>query len=614
MGDSVCVQCGEAFVSGANGAADCCFHLTSSNNRGIYSCCGQREPCQVGKSHTATHHCKYPYAAFFERSRGILGYTDTVEWFYDEELVNFDDNSSQIVRVGHLQRWTSRGDSVANKNILVVAVGQIWYQEKYFFHCFSEQELDAAGASNETVLFRNSPSATQFSQVSWMKENQMVVGLKCELRVASCDVPSVVEVKFTTLPLRLESAKRISRGGIVPRRRPHYLAVSAVQWNVQSVPDLSLVHPRAPRDDFLTLDGISGRRDLHINVVGGTVKCNQNHVRDGQDHFDFRLQVANSGSGGPFMLMKMRVEVKLLNQDHWTSVPQDQMSESFMEQLPMTLAPMSTVAVDGSFYIPHTLADPAAPTVRPDFYVSTVAKRRPLRVRFSFSDAKGRTVSTTVEYVQKLPRLEKPEGDLFLFVDDVKHVNRYCFKLSAGKSKDKPVEGGFELTKDECMKLVHQSNKSGATEIELTSKASDHDEYYVHAWALVDKAAQVVYAIKALLVCKVNGIACMGQLAVPFYGSDDEPPCNDAFVAAVQKVELPQTHAPIGLDTFEYTDKGLDEPTADQLASLTFADPSTSSSVSNLPASLEEQLRLLNQNLARTAAALEKLAELKENK
>lgn len=58
------------------------------------SCCGSHEPCKKSK-HTAAHHCKYPYAKFFEMAWAITGYTDTVDVWGTIEETDLETQTTQ---------------------------------------------------------------------------------------------------------------------------------------------------------------------------------------------------------------------------------------------------------------------------------------------------------------------------------------------------------------------------------------------------------------------------------------------------------------------------------------------------------------------------------------
>lgn len=51
------------------------FQVLTNSSR---ACCGSNVPCKRTR-HRDTHHCDFPYAAFFEMARAINNYVDTVK-------------------------------------------------------------------------------------------------------------------------------------------------------------------------------------------------------------------------------------------------------------------------------------------------------------------------------------------------------------------------------------------------------------------------------------------------------------------------------------------------------------------------------------------------------
>jgi hypothetical protein len=612
-----CVQCGGVFTDAENKDGECGFHTSSYNswNR-RRACCTEAAPC-VRKPHRAKHHCDYAYETFFARSSGILGYTDTVdEWGVIKET-NAETNDDITVSVGQLLRWKSRGPYIADEHLLLVRVGTVWPGNAYFFHVFDPIELDEVGkrapASGGFVdIFRTDPGSSQYGRAQWIVESQLVVGVRLEAKVATNDKPSIVDVRITPVPLAKVSTTVVQRGGIVEKRvkLPH--ALPAIVCNVAAPLDLAAIVPRDARDDFKTLDAISKRKELSL-ALATPLACNSQYVRNGRDRFDFHLQVINTGKES-FMFLKFKVEWKLLNGTEWFPVPADDLDwgRYGTPPVPVTIGGMGSIDISGVVLAPFP--DPADKDRRPWFYRSYLARHRPVRFRFTLCDAADNGVSRVFEYVQKISKLDGPRDSdtLFLTVDDADELDRCSAKIAIKDEGDTLAElDGSSFDIKAARKIVYQANKSGKSEIALDSFAKDKEQYTAHFWALVDRAAESIYAFKARIVHKKTGVAKDGYAAVRFYGADDAETVDG--VPAVEEAKQPPASQSGDLP-FVYEDKGFDELTD---ADITFAPPAPEpgaggaaggGGVVNVDlSSIESKLDALNANMLRIATALEAL-------
>ncbi len=603
--DNTCVQCNGRYEE----ADTCAFHLSSQRERSGWSCCGTNTAgCVTGKKHSTTHHCEFPYGSFFAYAWGILNYTDTTESFGSIELQDLDTHTTEIASVGHLLRYVSRGDYIGPKNLLLLRVGSVSKSSPYFFKVFSEADLDAAAAAlkpGSALIFRNTPKTDQYAQASWIVTNQLITGVRLEVKVACFSVPTVQEIIFSQFPLKFVEKRVISTGGIVEKRPSEAVVLPEKSSNVAVLPDLSRVVPRAARNDFITIDGVTNKQEVDVTV--DSIKPNQDRVFDGNDNFSVALSIASSSEQATHMFKQLRVEYKLLNAEGWKVLPADNVIFQY-KCFPLPLGPFQSGSLEFSIHVSFE------PKRRPNFYRSFVARHTPLRFRFSFVDAKDRTVSRVAEYVQAMPRLENKDSGLFLFLDDIQEVDRESIHIEAKDSGNDLMGGAQSLDIKKARSIVHSANKTGVTEVEFAT--NDKDAVLVKYYALVDLSCQSVYAVKAQLISKKTGIAVQGFLPIRFYGEADAPQSLPA--AAHLTAALPATvrDAPTVESAFVYDDKGLDDV---KPPAVVAEEPAAGGAAGggggsvNL-ANVEKQLAALNDNLARTAAALEALVQLKLNK
>ncbi len=599
-----CVQCNGKYAD----EETCSFHLSSQRERnGTYSCCGKVPGCVSGKRHSTSHHSDFAYGNFFAYAYGITGYVDTTESFAAATLANLEDGSSEEAHVGQLLRYVSRGDYIKDQNLLLVRVGHVSKTSPYLFKVFSEKDLDAAATAikgNDTLIFRNSPKSDQYSQAHWIVQNQIIAGVRLEVKVACFAVPTIIEALFSQFPLKLIETRVVSRGGIVEKKPSEPVALPARSSNVAAAPDLSRVAPRAAREDFVSLDKVTNKQELEVSLE--KLQVNQDRVFEGADNYSVVVNLLNGGEGATHMFKQLRIEHKLLNEAEWKAVPADSISFDY-KCFPLTLPPFQSASVGLTVRVPFGKGR------RPNFYRAYGARHTPQRFRFSFVDTKDRVVSRVAEYVQRMPRLDSKENGLFLFLDDLEEVERETLHLTCNEEGSDLVKGDYSMNVGQAQRLVHAANKSGVTEVHLNT--ADKGASEAHLYALIDLSRQCVYVIKAQLVSKSTGAGVQGYLPVRFYGKEDAPSSLPA--AAHETAALPTTvrEPPTVESVFLYEDKGLDDvkaPAVEEAAAVGGGGGAVGGSVNF--ANIEKQLTSLNENLARTAAALEALVQLKINK
>jgi hypothetical protein len=616
-----CIQCGATFTDAENKEGECAFHVAPydswSRKR---ACCDGKVPCQR-KAHTAKHHCNYAYEALFARARDILGYTDTVEQWGECEASDLDTNKEITVTVGQLLRWKSRAAYIGESTpLLLVRVGTVWPNNPFFFRTFDALELDAvgqaAGSASVVPVYRTTPESTAYGSFAWLVEKQIVVGARLEAKSATDERPTVVEVRFSVLPLAKQSSVVVQRGGIVEKRVPTPHALPDVTCNAATPLDLDVVQAHMPakaRDDFRTRDAVSRKKHLSLQL-GTPLKCNENSVSNGRDRFDFHLQVINTGSE-PFMFLKLAAEFKLLNDDAWQPVEEfDWGRYQPAAPLPLTAHPLGTVDITGIVVVPFR--DAADAQRRPWFYRSFLARHRPLRLRFTLTDAAGRELTRVFEYVTKVGKLEqrRDSDTLFLALDDANELDRVYCRVQAKPDGDTLAElDGTSFDVKTARQIVHKAKTTGKSEIALDKFDKDKDDYTVRFWALVDRAADAVYAIKAQIVLKRTNVGRQAYCPIRFYGPDDAEQIP-VGVAAVEDAQLPATFTNEP-SPFVFADAGLDELTdadVDFPAEPAAAAPAAGGgggTVSIDLSRIEAKLDTLNATMERIAAALERVLQ-----
>jgi hypothetical protein len=555
----------------------------------------------------------------FARTRAIFGYTDTVDWWGEAEASDLESGKEQRAGVGQLLRWKSRGAYIGESTpLLLVRVGTVWPQNTFYCKTFDAVALDAVGSAapiDATVVpvFRTTPESTAYAAFAWLLERQLVVGVRLEAKAATDERPTVLDVRFGVLPLAKAGVRVVQRGGVVEKRvvaAPH--ALPSVSSNAAAPLDLGAVRVPAARDDFRTRDGVSRKKQLALQLAA-PLKCNESSVHNGRDRFDFHLQVVNTGAE-PVMFLKLAAEFKLLNDAAWQPVAGfDWGRYQPAAPLPLTVPPLGVADVVGTAAAPFR--DAADAERRPWFYRSYLARHRPLRLRFTLTDAAGRELTRVFEYVTPIARLEEPRDSdtLFMPLDDAHELDRVYVRATTKTDADSDTLAeldGSSFDIKQARRAVHKAKTTGKSEIALDSFGKDKDDYVVRFWALVDRAADAVYAIKAHIVLKRTNVARQGYIPIRFYGHDDAETIP-VGVAAVEDAQLPATFTNEP-SPFHYDDEGLDELTDADVDFPADAPPPAATSAGAAGAGvsvdlsrIEAKLDTLNATMERIAKALE---------
>lgn len=620
-----CVQCGASYAVEANGEGHCAYHTGSYDSwKRRYSCCGQAEPCQRGK-HRDQHHCEYPYERFFKRSAAILNYVDTRDIWCSIEEHDLDGGKTQKVSVGQLLRWKSKGQYIKDQNLLVIRVGaSVWPGSPYFFHVFSESDLDEIGKKGDTTIFKSSEKSDEYSQATWIIKDQMVTGVLLEAKAKSNERSTIEKVAFSSFPLTKGEHEVVQRGGIVESKPASPYTLPQPSCNCENDVDLTAITQRKARTDFKTLDAITKKQLLTIESAE-PLQCNADRYgkNTGFDRFLFNVSVTNA-SAQPIMMMKLSMEFKLLNQDDWQQLGDDDIDWDFTHRTnPLPFAAPATDRVSLSFVlkVPHIFGDNDAKAEKDhdgNWHRSYIARHTPIRFRATFSSTKG-FASRVFEFVEPVDRFRIEKADerdsLFLFIDDANNIQRTSANVREledpyGYGKLLSIAGS-EFKVLDARKLVHRALKDGVTEVRMPTFEKTRGSVERRVFALIDSECQVVYGIKVQLIDSNTGIAKQACAPVRFYGEEDATP--KPIKLASENNPLP----PMGSTTiFEFNDKdeGKDDLTDEDLQFDDDEDDDTDGGSSGKGGSVnlkrvEAKLDQLNANTERIATALEKLVD-----
>mmetsp|Transcript_18952 Transcript_18952/g.32693 ORF Transcript_18952/g.32693 Transcript_18952/m.32693 type:complete len:483 (+) Transcript_18952:443-1891(+) len=452
----------------------------------------------------------------------------------------------------------------------------------------------------ETLIFKSSEKSSEYSKAEWIIENQMVVGIILECKALSNEKPSILKVKFTSFPLTKGETTIVQQGGIV-EAKPN--AEYQLPDNTENGFDLSKIDIREAKNDFKTFDSISKKGLISIETLTKLI-CNEDQEK-GFDRFVFHFALINAWKKD-VMLMKLKVEAKMLNDKEWKTLPEDALEWGYRQAspLPSNLPSNGRFEIGGIVRVPHSFNN--CEEIQPSRYSSWIAKHKPIRLRFTFESVKGH-VSKISEYVQKMGRLdEKDERDVvFLFLDDDQTLSRSSTYVRDKKSDTVVCDIGWkDFKKDAARKAVFEAKKTNKSEIHL--KEFDQERYGIQrkVFALIDVECQIVYAIKVQLIGKRG--AKQAYYRVPFYGEDNAT--EKQIKPANEESGLPTFN--IELAKFEYDDEGLDDLTEEDLKFDDDSDDEDEGGKSGNSVNLkkiEAKLDLLNNNVGRLADSLEQL-------
>lgn len=199
------------------------------------------------------------------------------------------------------------------------------------------------------------------------------------------------------------------------------------------------------------------------------------------------------------------------------------------------------------------------------------------------------------------------------------------------ESSNDLVTGEFSFSVADAKRIVHLACKAKKYEYELENKKNNGSYVSYRAYALVDAKRFCVYALKVQMWHNASGLATQGYIPVRFYGDASGQPVAPAPAPETAKLEPPKVMPTPLTALFDDHDQGVDDfaeadipveaktaATAGGVGGSVVIDLSeVTKRLDGLGAATQgnsEQLAKLADAMARTAAALEKIAALKAAK
>ncbi|KAI8605281.1 hypothetical protein EDD21DRAFT_299743, partial [Dissophora ornata] len=531
-----CVQCNKEYNVSLNGPQACGFH-SAVGNYDRYHCCGKTSPCQKGY-HQPEHHSKYPYSNFFPWSYGLLGFSDTVEyWANIKEIDLKEEDSVQIARVGQLIRWRTWGELVVMP-LMLINIGHVQDDLSHYLEIFDvaslEDERRNVLRTGNTRIFRNAPDTetNAFSMGDWVldQDTQQITGIKLTTKVASSKTPTVCVVPFDPKELKMQSGKSLeylSRGewSIYKPDKPYEFPKT-----VQLGPVLSETRLREPRT-FRT----KSSPKLPLVLIPTAEMVANNSVMTARNDVDRFLGLWRGLNKAPLssqtqvIILSAKAEYRLVGEDKYKPVGYFGLRANV--QFPLTIGPSEAIDIPFEFLVDK----PERAKIRSHTAINYahLTIQHPLRVRITFTDIDGETVSLVQEYVHSVngvvTRHEKEDIGYF-FVDDVDLSQRTTVTIKESTSPKKYFLGILaglgmtnKVTEMDLHKFAYKAERTGVTEVDMKLGESNLGLDWT-IWALVDLSCRRVYGFKVLLyhgsMTPVRECATLGYAPCPLYGGE----------------------------------------------------------------------------------------------
>ncbi|KAF9399221.1 hypothetical protein BGX21_006616 [Mortierella sp. AD011] len=530
-----CVQCEKEYVVSANGPSACGYH-PGVGNANRYNCCHNTTPCKTGY-HQSEHHSKYPYSTFFIWAYGLLGYHDMVDYWANIRDFDLDvRDSTQIARVGQLLRWKTCLSPVTTP-LMLVSVGDVRDNRSCYLQVFDVTSLERARIeainTGNTVIFKNAPEEeeTAFSMAEWImdQETQQITGIKLTVKVTSTKTATICVVPIDPKSLKMPSGKSIeylSRATteIFKPDKPYEFPETILRG-----PHLSETRLREPRE-FKT----KASPKVPLVLMTPYEMVANNSVMTSVPEIDrflgfWRgLNKAPLSSQNQIVLMSAKAEYRLVGEEEYRPVKWFGLRSG--TKFPISIAPMESVDIPFEFVVDKPQAVIERRSVAINFAHLTI--HNPLRVRVTFTDVEGETVSLVQEYVHKVNGVTtRQEEDIgFFYLDDVDLSQRTLITIKEPKDPKKHVVdicAGYALTNKiselDLRRIVHNAEHTGVTQVDMKIGFSDLGLNW-NCWALVDLSCKRVYGFKVMAIhgsmTPVKYSGCLGYAPCPLYGGD----------------------------------------------------------------------------------------------
>ncbi|KAG0054486.1 hypothetical protein BGZ83_011173 [Gryganskiella cystojenkinii] len=551
----ICVQCGKDYVVADNGPRSCQFH-SRIGNMGYHPCCERESPCRKGY-HQPDHHCKYPYSAFFLWAFGVI--PGTTEYWANIRDVDLDiDDCTQIVRVGKLLRWKC-GLGDLTEPLMLVNVGDVREDRLCYLKIFSANGVEEARLevlrTGNTLIFKNASEdeTSSYSMAEWVmdQESQQITGIKVTVKVtnsktaAICIVP--IDPKVPAMPSgkSLEYLSRAKTEIFLPDK-PY-----AFPETIFRGPHLRETRLREPR----TFKTRASPKVPLLLMPAYEMVANQKNVGciSDTDLFQGCWRAFNKSpvaSQNHIILLSVKAEYRLVGEKEYKPVKEFSLGGN--TRFPIPIAPMETENIAFEF----TVDKPEEVVKRRAFgdFFAHVAIHHPLRVRLTFTDMEGETVSYVEEFVHKVNGVTlREEEDLgYFYADDIDLSQRTRVNISTSTYKGVVVDirAGFlfatfhSLTEVDLRRIAHKAETTGITHVDMGFGETKHDIDW-NIWALVDLSCKRVYGFKVILKHGSNNeikyAGCLGYAPCPLYGGEGLE-VRPRQYADEEKIELVTEH------------------------------------------------------------------------
>ncbi|KAF9331249.1 hypothetical protein BGZ91_012190 [Linnemannia elongata] len=525
----ICLQCDKEYRESGNGPEACSFHK-SSKIEDSFSCCGKASPCTFS-NHRATHHCEYPYTNFFGYASSILRYVDTTQSWVEISEKDLLTDKEQTVSVSKLIRWKSRHDRIT-KPMMVIRVGRIYYENKYYFHVFDAEAIKAANdkvrKTGNTVIFRSTDSLEEYGLAEWSLDDAGVInGVKVAVKVTTSDSPVI-----SVLPLDIDT---VSPSGEVQ-------SISKAGFKVYKpaepykFPELRHVGPTLRTTALREVREFKPKTKLPLVVFPeGKMVANTRgqFIRNNADKFQGTLRLFNKASptNQEFVtLVSCKAEYRLVGEQEYKDAESLTLGDV---KFPASIAPNQSLEVPFEAIV---LRNAVQQALRQNCWnYAMIALHNPVRVRLTFKDIEGEELVYVQEYIHKpsTRMAAKEEKDLlFLYIDDMLDATRSAIRVKEGEAPYVVDVNYTRFTVDNLNKIVYKAEKSGQTEVDLKC-GRDAGYFKWDAWALVDLSCGRVYGFKRLLTTgstqEKRTTATLGYAPCPLYstGREDDGQTKD---------------------------------------------------------------------------------------
>jgi hypothetical protein len=446
------------------------------------------------------------------------------------------DDSAQLVRVGQLIRWKTWGDLV-NTPLMMINIGHVQDDLLHYLEIFDvtslEDERRKVLQTGNTLIFKNAPleEVTAYSMGEWVldQENQQLTGIKLTVKVTSSKISTVCIVPLDPKELKMPvgaSIQYLSKGAweIFKPDRPYEFPET-----LQLGPVLRETRLREPRA-FKTRS--STPNNPLVLIPSNEMVANNNvktaNVSDDRFLGTWRaLNRASLSSQTQIVLLSAKAEYRLVGETEYKPVNYFGLRNDV--RFPLSVAPSQAIDIPFEFTVDKPDVAKGRHPVGINFAHLTI--HHPLRVRITFTDIEGDTISLVQEYVHRVNgvQLRKPEDIGYFFVDHVDFSMRTILTIKESTDPKRYFLGvrGSEtvkVTETDLHKIVYRAEKSGITEVDM-KLGENNLGYNSTIWALVDLGCRRVYGFKVLLyhgsMTPVKYSGTLGYAPCPHYGGDD---------------------------------------------------------------------------------------------